>query len=717
MKPQNLLFVFLLFCFVAQAQVPWLHVDGNRIKDSSGNNITLRGVSIIAPEHNNECTTCNTKPISEMLEWQADAGRDWQSRVVRLQVTCAKVSDPVQSFTDIIDPYVQQAIAKGLYIIVDLHFVSNYGPGGVPQIFVMNFWKYVAPKYANVPNVLFEVYNEPINPDVWMTWKSYIQPVIDTIRAVAPQNIILVGGPQWSTRVNSAAANPIVGANLVYVYHIYPNQGAATTTNLNSKFGTAAQTIPVMVTEFGWNDNSNYSDGVTHGTTSAWGSPFRTYLDAHPEIGWTGYIFDNFWKPQYFDWSWNLMNGENQGQFMQQWLVDKKGDGQARPAQLNAYSVSPTAVNISWPADSTGILKRATISGGPYTVIDSLTAANYSDTGLTANTTYYYAINDGPEISVTTDNIGYAPDLPMYLTSDAGNQVIQLNWWKSAVGATSYNVYRSTALTGPYELIAAGVTGITYTDASVTNDITYYYRISSVNTVESSLGHVVADMPSANMLIVDNIAAVATGSWTGSTSAPGYYSTNYMTDGNTGVTGGKSIRFTPDLPVAGAYDVYMRWASGTNRASNTPVDVHYDGGSNSYLINQQIDNGVWKYLGTYNFAAGTTGNVLIRNDSANGYVIADAVKFVLHPDEISAPILKKARINSLTIYPNPATNTIQFSGVDINGRLVTIYDLSGVRKMIIIAKQQTLDVSTLQPGMYFVTISGAKTLAGSFIKN
>ena len=411
------------------------------------------------------------------------------------------------------------------------------------------------------------------------------------------------------------------------------------------------------------------------------------------------------------------MSGENQGLFMKQWFADKKGDGQPRPVRLSAYSVSPTAINLSWPADSTGVLKRATVSGGPYTVIDSLTAANYSDTGLTANTTYYYAINDGPEVVSTTDNIGYAPDLPMYLTSDAGNQVIQLNWWKNAVGATSYNVYRSTAATGPYALIASGVTGTTYTDASVTNDVTYYYRISSMSAVESAQGHVVRDIPSANAVIVDNTAAVATGSWTNSTSTPGYYSTNYMVDGNTGASGGKSMRFTPDLPVSGAYDVYMRWSSGTNRASNTPVDVNYDGGSNSYLINQQIDNGVWKYLGTYNFAAGTSGNVLIRNDSANGYVIADAVRFVLRPTEFPAPMLKKAGVNSLIIYPNPATNTIQFSGVDINGRLITVYDLSGVRKMTLVGKQQTLDVAKLQPGMYFVIISGVKPITGTFIKN
>lgn len=719
MKSQNLLFVFLLLCFTGHAQVPWLHVDGNRIKDSSGNNVTLRGVSILAPEHNNECTTCATKPISEMLQWQADAGRGWHSRIVRLQVTCAKVSDPAQSFADIIDPYVQQAIAKGLYIIVDLHFVSNYGSGGIPQVFVMNFWKYVAPKYANTPNVLFEVYNEPINPDVWTTWKSYIQPVIDTIRAVAPRNIILVGGPQWSTRVNSAAANPMTGGNLVYVYHIYPNQGAATTTNLNTKFGTSAQTIPVMLTEFGWNDNSNYSDAVTHGTTTAWGTPFRTYMDAHPEIGFTGYIFDNFWKPQYFDWSWNLMTGENQGQFMQQWFADKHQADQPQASQLSAYGVSTTAINLSWPADS-GVaayeIKRSNVSGGPYIIIDTINATNYSDTGLTANTTYYYVVNNGAEVQATTNSAGYAPDVPMYLTSEAGNQVVQLNWWKSAVGAASYNVYRATADTGPFTLIASGQTGTTYTDANVTNGVNYYYRITSVGSKESAQGHVVEDMPSADIVYVDNTAAVATGTWGGSTSTLGYYGTNYTTDGNTGATGGKSMRYSPNLGVAGAYDVYMRWSSGTNRASNTPVDVNYDGGSNSYRINQQIDNGVWKYLGTYDFAAGTTGNVLIRNDSANGYVIADAVKFVLHPTAIASKFMKANVTTTVKVYPNPAKNTIQFSGVDVAGRYITIYDLAGVRKKVAVGQQQTLDISGLQPGMYFVVIGGVKQVTLSFIK-
>jgi hypothetical protein len=37
--------------------------------------------------------------------------------------------------------------------------------------------------------------------------------------------------------------------------------------------------------------------------------------------------------------------------------------------------------------------------------------------------------------------------------------------------------------------------------------------------------------------------------------------------------------------------------------------------------------GVWYSLGTYDFVAGTTGSVVIRND-ANGYVVAGAVCFL-----------------------------------------------------------------------------------------
>ncbi|HEY0946912.1 MAG TPA: cellulase family glycosylhydrolase [Opitutaceae bacterium] len=634
----------------AGATVPWLHVDGNQIKDTHGNPVTLRGVSVLAPAHNNECTTCNRKPVSEMITWQADAARGWHSRIVRLQIT-PKVSDPVVNIAATIEPYVQQAIAKGLYIIVDLHFVSDYDAGtgtGVKQQFVLDFWNTVAPLYANTPNVLFEVFNEPINPDNWTSWKAYIQPVVDAIRAVAPNNLILIGGPQWSTRVNSAAANPIAGSNLVYVYHIYPNQGAASETNLNAKFGTAAQTIPVMVTEFGWNQDPNYSNTVTFGTTSAWGTPFRTYLDARPHISWTGYIFDNFWKPQYFDWDWNLMAGENQGEFMRQWFLETKDDHQPQPDALTAAGVTAGQINLAWPATAGALsynVKRATTSGGPYTTVATgVTATNYSDTGLSALTTYHYVISavtaggEGPDsapASATTEGGGIAPDVPLSITATASDAQVLLNW-SVPTGATSYDVKRSTTSGGPYTTIATGITTPSYTDTTVSNGTVYYYVVSAVNGLEEGAPSAeVSDMPSAVTVIVDNADSSGVeinGTWTASSSTAGYYGANYLHEGNTGATGGKSVRFSPNLPPAGSYLVSMRWAAGSNRATNAPIDVTHATGTTGLSVKQWYSNGLWVPLGVFDFAAGTAGNVLVRNDGADGYVIADAVKFALVED-------------------------------------------------------------------------------------
>jgi len=310
------------------AAVPWLHVQGNQIVDANNANVLLRGYSILPPQHNGECHYCNNKPEKTIIDMATDATAGWYPTMLRIGVdnTNSALNNPSVLFSQYLDPNVQYAISKGVYVIVDLHLISDFDANntgsGISQSLVLNFWKYVAPYYANTPNVIFEVYNEPIKPDDWTAWKNYIQPVVNAIRAVAPNNLIFMGGPQWSTRVNQAAASPVTGANIAYVYHIYPNQGSPTAANLDSKFGTAAQSIPVVVTEFGWNSTSTFSDRVTNGTTSAWGQPFRTYMDAHRNISWCSFIFDDFWKPEYFDHSWNLLTGENQGAFMKQWLTD-----------------------------------------------------------------------------------------------------------------------------------------------------------------------------------------------------------------------------------------------------------------------------------------------------------------------------------------------------------------------------------------------------------
>lgn len=102
---------------------------------------------------------------------------------------------------------------------------------------------------------------------------------------------------------------------------------------------------------------------------------------------------------------------------------------------------------------------------------------------------------------------------------------------------------------------------------------------------------------------------------------------DYLHDDNAG-KGTKSIRFTPNLPAAGDYDVYLRWTTNANRATNVPVAVTSTAGTNSFMVNQQSNNAVWVKITTANFAAGSAGSLLISNTGTNGYVIADAARWV-----------------------------------------------------------------------------------------
>ncbi|MGB0774826.1 MAG: FAD-dependent oxidoreductase, partial [Akkermansiaceae bacterium] len=141
----------------------------------------------------------------------------------------------------------------------------------------------------------------------------------------------------------------------------------------------------------------------------------------------------------------------------------------------------------------------------------------------------------------------------------------------------------------------------------------------------------------ANAVIIDNqdAGAVKTGDWASSTFTAGYHANDYQHDGDTG-KGSKSIRFTPNLPEAAKYHVYVRWTSTANRASNVPVTITHSGGAESLVLNQRLQGQTWVRVGSWDFAAGTTGSFLMETTGTDGYVIADAVAWVKSLGEVSA---------------------------------------------------------------------------------
>ena len=164
-------------------------------------------------------------------------------------------------------------------------------------------------------------------------------------------------------------------------------------------------------------------------------------------------------------------------------------------------------------------LKRAPVSGGPYTTLANSTAVGFNDTGLTNATTYYYVVSalnaygesaNSTEVSVTPA----APTAPPALTGVAAqpddNQV-DLSWNASA-SASSYNVKRALANTGPYTNVASAA-ATNYTDAALSNGTTYFYLVSAVNSgLESSNSSPVSATPFSMTYLVGTSIGT-TGSW------------------------------------------------------------------------------------------------------------------------------------------------------------------------------------------------------------
>ena len=80
----------------------------------------------------------------------------------------------------------------------------------------------MAMEYGEFPNVIFEIYNEPIKQSWSQTIKPYHERIVSVIREYS-SNLIVLGTKTWSQDVDEAAQNPVQGENLAYTIHFYAN--------------------------------------------------------------------------------------------------------------------------------------------------------------------------------------------------------------------------------------------------------------------------------------------------------------------------------------------------------------------------------------------------------------------------------------------------------------------------------------------------------------
>ena len=150
------------------------------------------------------------------------------------------------------------------------------------------------------------------------------------------------------------------------------------------------------------------------------------------------------------------------------------------------------------------------------------------------------------------------------------------------------------------------------------------FRISFDATITDNRENVWLD----DVVITKTKNGGVSGGWEQATGSDQAYNGDYWW---TGADGDYTATWTPNISTAGNYDVYARWHADENHSENVPYTVNYAaGGSQTVTVNQRLNGGKWVLLGTYNFDAGTGGNVTITytRSGDDDRVCADAVKLV-----------------------------------------------------------------------------------------
>jgi fibronectin type 3 domain-containing protein len=263
-----------------------------------------------------------------------------------------------------------------------------------------------------------------------------------------------------------------------------------------------------------WVVVSNSAGSATSNSVSLTVNPVATGFSAH--INFTG-NFQSGSTPTTPDTVPGYINdigkayGSNGGGLTFGWNVDNTANGRDRqnpssPDELHdslihmnlngTFTWSIAVPNgtysvhvVTGDPSNTDVISMLTVNG-VLTVSSSISSTNHwlqgtvtitVTNGVIALAEQAGAYDKIDYIDITQTSSTQPPAAPTNLAATAGNAKVLLNWSASS-GATSYNIYRGTAAGGESSTaIATGVSGTSYTNTSLTNGTTYYYKVAAVN--------------------------------------------------------------------------------------------------------------------------------------------------------------------------------------------------------------------------------------------
>lgn len=327
------------------------------------------------------------------------------------------------------------------------------------------------------------------------------------------------------------------------------------------------------------------------------------------------------------------------------------------PGGVAAEVVNTNQIKVSWTASANTsgyIVKRSLTSGGPYAVVQScITGTSFIDANPVPEVNNYYVataisgtLESGNSQEVYSSVPPAIPSTPVTLNK---NNQIDLSW-QPALGASTYNVKRGTAMGGPYSTIA-NVSVTTFSDMMVTNGNPYYYVVSSVGKkYESGNSVEVFDVPGATSV-----------TWSG-------------------------------IPTSKLWSQSDNWKE--NITPTSPAIITLKATTDSVMTNDLTGLNVSRFL----FDTDASSDTISGNAITMGY---DIVNNSEKPQVINTPLVLN---NDLTVNVN--TQNVTLTGV--------ISGTGGLRRlgttgMLYVSGNNTYSGNTIIGGSGYISLSGAGT--------
>lgn len=234
----------------------WLNIENNTLVNSHHEKIQLRGMSTHGIQWYGEFA--NFSMIQSLRD-------EWNSNVFRVAMYTLEGGyiqnrDLKNKLIEIID----NVIKLDMYVIIDWHILSDGNPN-IHKNEAKEFFNEISKKYKDIPNVIYEICNEPNGNVTWENdIKPYAEEIINVIRNNSKNSIIIVGTSTWSQDVDKV--DKINDKNTMYSFHFYSGTHKD---ELRNRVKNVINNIPIFVTEWGTSDASG-NNGVYLDEAQKW---------------------------------------------------------------------------------------------------------------------------------------------------------------------------------------------------------------------------------------------------------------------------------------------------------------------------------------------------------------------------------------------------------------------------------------------------------------